>query len=98
LLRKWKWRFLNDEEAVWIELLRYRYGHLPSLLMGNQELPISLNSSIWWRDILGPGRGGFEGWFKSNVRYCIGNAIILIFGISSGSEINLFVLFSPSVC
>jgi hypothetical protein len=67
LLRKWKWRFLNDEEAVWIELLRYKYGHLPSLLMGNQELPISSNSSIWWRDILGPGRGGFEGWFKSNV-------------------------------
>jgi hypothetical protein len=34
LLRKWKWRFLSDEEAVWADLLRFRYGHLPTHLLG----------------------------------------------------------------
>jgi hypothetical protein len=36
-------------------------------------MPIILNSSIWWRDVLGPGWGNFEGWFKSNVRCRVGN-------------------------
>jgi hypothetical protein len=96
LLGKWKWRFLNDEAAIWTELFRYRYGHFPSLLMGDQEMIINLNSSIWWRDILGPSRGSFEGWLKSNVRCCVGNGNNVEFWNFKWLEINLFVLFSQS--
>jgi hypothetical protein len=34
LLSKWKWRFLSDDEAMWADLLRFRYGHLPTHLLG----------------------------------------------------------------
>jgi hypothetical protein len=53
LLGKWKWRFLNDSGAVWADLLRFRYGHLPTILMGNQPLTSSSCNSIWWRDVIG---------------------------------------------
>jgi hypothetical protein len=54
LLSKWKWRCLSDGEAVWDDLLRFRYGHLPSTLMVGQPLPSTPRQSLWWRDIMAP--------------------------------------------
>jgi hypothetical protein len=73
LLGKWKWRFLNDSGAVWADLLRFRYGHLPTILMGNQPLTSSSRNSIWWRDVIGYGRGQQHNWFTSNVRCRVGD-------------------------
>jgi hypothetical protein len=70
---KWKWRMLNDGEAVWADLLRFRYGHIPSLLLGDQASSYGSNSSIWWRDVISSNRLPVENWFKSNVRCRVGN-------------------------
>ncbi|PNX71762.1 cysteine-rich receptor-like protein kinase, partial [Trifolium pratense] len=58
LLSKWKWRFLTEGEAVWSELLRFRYGHLPSSLL-TRVLSVNGNKeSIWWKDVIGTAREG----------------------------------------
>ncbi|XP_045810964.1 uncharacterized protein LOC123905409 [Trifolium pratense] len=74
LLSKWKWRFLNHDNAIWADLLRYRYGHLPSLLLSGLDITPSAHSSLWWRDIISPGRGKSDSWFKSNISCCVGNS------------------------
>lgn len=45
LLAKWKWRCLNDEEAVWHDLLAFKYGSFKDYFLGNS--PCSINAS-WW--------------------------------------------------
>ncbi|GAU24019.1 hypothetical protein TSUD_328220 [Trifolium subterraneum] len=73
LLSKWKWRFLNHDNAIWADLLRYRYGHLPSLLLSGLDITPIAHSSLWWRDIICPGRGMSDSWFKSNISCRVGN-------------------------
>jgi hypothetical protein len=73
LLSKWKWRFSNHDNAIWADLLRYRYGHLPSLLLSGLDITPSAHSSLWWRDIISPGRGMSDSWFKSNISCHVGN-------------------------
>jgi hypothetical protein len=58
LLGKWKWRILTEGEAVWADLLRLRYGHLPTNLLAGNTLSYTVKSSLWWRDIIGLDRGG----------------------------------------
>jgi hypothetical protein len=67
LLSKWKWRLLSDEEASWTELLRFRYGSVPSLLLGGVHGTNRHKESIWWKDILANGRDFADDWFRSNV-------------------------------
>jgi hypothetical protein len=38
LLSKWKCRFLCDDDAMWAALLRFRYGHLPTQVLGGGRL------------------------------------------------------------
>jgi hypothetical protein len=38
LLSKWKWHFLCDNDAMWAALLRFRYGHLPTQVLGGGRL------------------------------------------------------------
>jgi hypothetical protein len=73
LLSKWKWRFLSDSEAMWAELLRFRYGHIPSILMGSVSYSNGKKDSIWWKDVIGKGRGIEEEWFRPNVGCCVGD-------------------------
>ncbi|CAJ2651419.1 unnamed protein product [Trifolium pratense] len=76
LLSKWKWRFLNHDNAIWADLLRYRYGHLPSLLLSGIDITPGAHSSLWWRDIISLGRRMSDSWFKSNISCCVGNEAI----------------------
>jgi hypothetical protein len=73
LLAKWKWRFINDGDAIWAGILRFRYGNLPTVVLSGNDLSVGRNSSIWWRDIMGMNRGIVDGWFTSNVRCCVGD-------------------------
>jgi hypothetical protein len=73
LLSKWKWRFLSDGEALWADLLRFRYGHIPSILMAGVSYTNGNKDSIWWKDIIGKGRGIEEEWFRPNVGCCVGD-------------------------
>jgi hypothetical protein len=73
LLSKWKWRMLLDDEALWSDFLRYRYGHLPSRVLGSISYTQGSKESIWWKDIVSRPRGYTEDWFKSNVACKVGN-------------------------
>ncbi|WJX94410.1 hypothetical protein P8452_75829 [Trifolium repens] len=67
LLGKWKWRVLSDGDAVWSELLHFRYGHLSSNLLAGVTLSNAVKSSLWWRDIIGLDRGSTENTFMANL-------------------------------
>jgi hypothetical protein len=64
---------LSDEEASWTDLLRFRYGHFPTLLLGGAASNNRNKESIWWRDIIDTGKGLAEDWFRSNVGCNVGN-------------------------
>jgi hypothetical protein len=73
LLGKWKWRMLTEGDAVWAELLRSRYGHLPTNLVAGNTLSYDVKSSLWWRDIIGLDFGDNENWFMSNTGCSVGD-------------------------
>jgi hypothetical protein len=73
LLSKWKWRCLDDRNALWAELLSFRYGHLPTKILGGSLSQTRTNGSIWWKDIMGIGRSQHEDWFKDNVSSVLGD-------------------------
>ncbi|GAU12446.1 hypothetical protein TSUD_229800 [Trifolium subterraneum] len=73
LLSKWKWRFLNDGEAVWADLIQFRYGHLPTKLLSGEVASIGIKDSIWWRDVISVGHSADENWFRSNVSAVVGD-------------------------
>jgi hypothetical protein len=51
LLCKGKWRNLNDREAPWHDLLRFRYGSLIANFLFGEGRPGLKQASIWWKDI-----------------------------------------------
>jgi hypothetical protein len=73
LLSKWKWRFLTNDTAVWSELLRFRYGHLPTQLWAGTALSTAAKYSIWWKDIVSLDRARNENWFVSHIACRVGN-------------------------
>ena len=62
LLAKWKWRCLTDSNAIWYELLSFKYGNLSEAISCGTSF--SSFYSVWWRDLLllDPI------WFSSTVR------------------------------
>ncbi|KAK2454898.1 putative mitochondrial protein [Trifolium repens] len=72
LLGKWKWRLLNEGDAIWADLLRLRYGHLPTQLLAYNAMSYNIKSSLWWRDTISIERGINENWFMSNIGCCVG--------------------------
>ncbi|GAU48137.1 hypothetical protein TSUD_293770 [Trifolium subterraneum] len=56
LLSKWKWRLLSDGDAIWDDLLRFRYGHLPTQMLGRDTHLSGAKPSIWWKDVVSLGR------------------------------------------
>ncbi|PNX67260.1 ribonuclease H, partial [Trifolium pratense] len=72
-MSKWKWRFLNDNDAIWAALLRYRYGKLSSAVMTSRALEGRDLSSLWWRDIINRGSVLSDCGFSSNISCRVGN-------------------------
>jgi hypothetical protein len=64
---------LSDDDALWFDFLRFRYGHLPSRGLGSVTYTQGSKESIWWKDIVGRSRGFTEDWFKPNVACNVGN-------------------------
>ncbi|KAK2406475.1 hypothetical protein QL285_042196 [Trifolium repens] len=64
---------LSDDDALWSDFLRFRYGHLPSRVLGSVTYTQGPKESIWWKDIVGRSRGFTEDWFKPNVACNVGN-------------------------
>ncbi|XP_058742110.1 uncharacterized protein LOC131614557 [Vicia villosa] len=51
LVSKWGWRFISDSDAVWFNLLEYRYGGGLEALCGESSNRFLSKTSLWWRDV-----------------------------------------------
>ncbi|XP_058775944.1 uncharacterized protein LOC131650241 [Vicia villosa] len=52
LLSKWPWRMLNEHNAIWVGLLRGRYGEYKNRMWGSEANDSASKESLWWRDIM----------------------------------------------
>jgi hypothetical protein len=73
LLCKWKWRSLNDCDAPWHDLLRFRYGSLTANFLSEDGRAGFKQASISWRDIWHLGCVADRGWFRNNISSVIGD-------------------------
>jgi hypothetical protein len=92
LLAKWRWRLLNDDKALWKEVIRSKYG---DSVIGRVEWGEGSKlwfSSSWWRDICSIGTNLDHNWSKGWE-----TVSKLVFGRMSGLVILRCVLVSP-VC
>jgi hypothetical protein len=71
LLAKWRWRLLDNTQAVWKDVLISKYGELA---VGKVELAEECKpcyASLWWRDICSIG----VNWFLGSVYRNLGNGV-----------------------
>ncbi|XP_058725510.1 uncharacterized protein LOC131596787 [Vicia villosa] len=52
LISKWKWRILNENEAVWSGIIRARYGKVKLKILVGDMAVVGKKDSIWWRDLM----------------------------------------------
>ncbi|PNX83328.1 ribonuclease H, partial [Trifolium pratense] len=79
LLCKWKWRYLNEKDALWYELLCYRYGSPSSNFLSREAVTTSNKDSLWWRDVVGVGGKDNDCWFPLQVSSILGNGASICF-------------------
>jgi hypothetical protein len=63
LLAKWRWRLLGNDNAMWKEVLRSKYGvnAVGSVTINENSKPWF--SSVWWKDICSIGTNMDTHWF-----------------------------------
>jgi hypothetical protein len=67
LLAKWRWRLLDNNQAVWKDVLKGKYGELA---VGKVELLDECKpwyASLWWREICSIGVNLGVNWFSGSV-------------------------------
>jgi hypothetical protein len=73
LLAKWRWRLLFDDNALWKEVLKGKYG---ASVIGNAVLGEDCKpwySSLWWKDICGIGSNLGNDWLSTEIIRKMGN-------------------------
>ncbi|MCH81438.1 ribonuclease H protein, partial [Trifolium medium] len=73
LLAKWRWRLLTNDNAVWKDLVRRKYG---DRAVGKVVLDAGCQpwfASLWWKDICSIGCNLNDNWFVTNVAKKLGN-------------------------
>nr|KYP44579.1 Putative ribonuclease H protein At1g65750 family [Cajanus cajan] len=71
LLGKWKWRMVNEPNALWVKVLEARYGEV-SLVSDT----IVRGGSSWWNNIIKASKSGKREkreWFQEGIRRIIGD-------------------------
>ncbi|CAJ2678610.1 unnamed protein product [Trifolium pratense] len=79
LLSKWKWRAIIEKDAIWADLLNFRYGCLPAIFLSREASLYGSKASLWWRDVFSVGESIMPGWFRSNTRCIVGNGAEISF-------------------
>jgi hypothetical protein len=71
LLAKWRWRLLENDKAMWKEVLKSKYGAsvTGSVTLGDDYKPWY---SVWWKDICSIGTNINTNWFSQGVIKHIG--------------------------
>lgn len=75
LLAKWRWRLLQDNEALLRNVLVERYGVKMGELLEDIVDLWPRNASRWWKDlvVLSKGAGAGADWFNEEVVRSVGN-------------------------
>ncbi|WJX31200.1 hypothetical protein P8452_19654 [Trifolium repens] len=75
LLAKWRWRLLSDDNTIWKEVIKAKYGEgvIGKTLLEDEFRP--RNSSLWWKDVCSIGRNLDHNWFSENVIIKLGNGV-----------------------
>jgi hypothetical protein len=79
LLTKWRWRLLDNNQAVWKDVLISKYG---ADVVGRVELGENCKpwyASLWWRDVCSMGSNLDINWFSQNVLKKVGNGALTSF-------------------
>jgi hypothetical protein len=55
LLAKWRWRLLVNDDALWKEVIKCKYGEVAvgRVIIGEECRP--WYASLWWRDVCSIG-------------------------------------------
>ncbi|GKV53518.1 hypothetical protein SLEP1_g60039, partial [Rubroshorea leprosula] len=72
LLGKWRWRLLEEKEALWRRVVEAKYKvNRKNVWLGDKW---DAECSGWWKDIwqLDVGLRGREGWFRKGVKKVVG--------------------------
>lgn len=66
---KWLWRIVREEQALWFEVLNFRYGLGNSGFLNNSNSRPVQSSSTCWRDLCSVEVGSQVplGWFKAGL-------------------------------
>jgi hypothetical protein len=67
LLIKWRWKLLQDEDAVWKKVLVARYGEEVVSNVNWMDHPIQTRASVWWKDLCRIDVLEDGSWFGRNV-------------------------------
>ncbi|MCI03482.1 putative non-LTR retroelement reverse transcriptase, partial [Trifolium medium] len=75
LLAKWRWRLLNNDNAVWKEVIQSKYGDtaVGRVVLGEECKP--WYASLWWKDICSIGNNLNNNWFAQSVVKKLGNGM-----------------------
>lgn len=79
LLAKWKWRLLEDEPALWREVLDDIYGPSVSFRSRREGEVWGPHSSHWWKDLMGLEEVGDVRWFRRELERGVGDGLRIFF-------------------
>jgi hypothetical protein len=75
LLAKWRWRLLSNENMLWKEVIRSKYGAtaIGNVILGEECKP--RYASLWWKDVCSIGTNLHQNWFAISAVKKIGNGL-----------------------
>lgn len=77
LLGKWLWRLKTDDNSLWVNILKEKYG-----VCGGDILSGGRSSSAWWRELMQLEKEGssFKNlWFSSAMKRDVGTGLNTFF-------------------
>jgi hypothetical protein len=79
LLIKWRWRLLQNDNALWKDILVAKYGVDVRKKVHWVGGDIANNASSWWKDICSIDIRDGVSWFSQNMSRKIGNGLLTRF-------------------
>jgi hypothetical protein len=67
LLTKWRWKLLHNDQAIWKDVLKSKYGNevIGKVDLGDEFKP--WYASLWWKDLCSIGCNLGDNWFSHGV-------------------------------
>lgn len=69
LIGKWRWRLLNEKDAIWMKVLEESYGGDFNPWQPPIGAGVRSEDSVWWKDLSNCGTMGHgTDWFKNGLQ------------------------------